>query len=420
MSWRCTPESFVAWTWRATKIGLYECAHLLIRPVWWCLSLVWLWPTARNSGDRRRILLLANNEMLALFAADLSADLAQDDRIELSFSSPAFVDRRVPNSQVVANAGLPQVGFLRALVTRWDLIINPDHFPSALFHPRIPKIFSAHGLFTGKRVRGALYEYGPRARRWNGRPIYKKIFASGAIERDCALRSAPSLAPVVAVTGSLQVDKLLTLNRRRDEIRKELAIPAGRKTLIVMSSWGPNCLLQRDAQRLFPVVRELTDEYHVFLAAHRNNFFRGASADRDWQGFRAEMTASGVTVLDAGDTWWPYLVAADIALCDYTSLSLYFAQLVRPIVFVKIQENDFFPGSPLLQLYEISPRLTEPQRLRSILAQAEHRYPLEKLRHIAEQTVSFREGAANRIRAAVAETVGLPSTTATSPNGCNG
>lgn len=418
MNLRLLPERIVGWAYRATKIGLFEIVHLLMRPVWCCQSLVWLWAAPRTSDRKRRVLLLANNEMLARFAGDLAEQLVQDDRLKLYFSRPPLVDRRVSTAAVVATAGLPYVGFLEALLTRWDLIINPDHFPSALFHPGIPKIFSAHGLFTGKRVRGALYEYGHRARRWNGRPVYQRILASGPIERRCALHFAPLLARTIAVTGSVQVDGLLKLNRRRDTVRETLGIPAGQKTLIVMSSWGPNCLLQRDGERVLSHVQALADEYTVFLAAHRNNFFRGKSGKRNWQRFRSELATSGVRVLDSRDDWWQYLVAADIAVCDFTSLSLYFAQCVRPMVFVSIREADFFPGSPLMQVYEISPKLTDPCRLRGVLAHAEQHYPLDELRRIAEQTVSFRGDAANRIRATVAETLGLPPKSPTSPMAC--
>lgn len=378
-------------------------------PLFWRLqSLRWP-PRARRAeaDSRKHVLLTAHNELMARYLREVADIVGQDRRVELALARAPFVDRGVPLEEIESRLGAPAIPFGRALMKEWDLVISADHYPAFLFHPRIKKLFVSHGIAVGLIREGSDYVYGERSITRSGEPLYAKMFAAGPAEQAFALGVNPRLEGAVSVVGSIETDAFLARNRRREEIRADLGVDPSDTVVIIMSTWGERSLIETVGLSLVEEAKRLEDGFHFILTIHPNNYTRAARG-RDWSRFMAEQRGDRVSVVGPREPVFDYLVAADIAVTDYTSLALYFAQLVRPLVFVRIDRSRFAADAPILRLYDLCPKLDEVSDLRHRLEEALKSYPLRRLEELAGETVAYRGRARQRVAEEIYGLLGLP------------
>lgn len=381
-----------------SPLAALRIAERFMRPVWWAMSLWRAVARRRRSGQRpRRVLLVAHNELMVRYLSEVVAALGNDPRMELRFARSPLVDRHVPSSVIAERLAVPTLSFGRALFQWWDLIISADHFPSSLFHPTIAKMFISHGLYSGKRFGENDYIYGERTFYAGGKLLYSVMLAAGEWEHRCALAVNPRLDGVVRVAGEMLVDRLLEHQELRGQIRERLGVGRDQRVLLIMSSWGERSLVQTVGRKLIEQAERLTGEYYVLVSIHPNNYTRGDRTS-ELQDFLSSKTGTRLHVVGQFEPWFEFLTAADVAISDHTSLCLYFAQLVRPLIFVPCDISAFTEGSPLPRLYEKLPKLDTVvdlnDALRTILAD----YPMHDLEDESRRMVSFKGEAHFNVR----------------------
>jgi len=288
----------------------------------------------------------------------------------------------------------------------WDLVVATDHFPVAAYHPRIPKLFVSHGLYTGKILAGSDYIYGPRALRWNGRPLYAVMFAAGKIERDCAVHVNPRLAGRIAIVGEPLVDLLLERNRNRCEIRTMLGL-GSKPVVLIMSSWGRHSLINTVGPSILETATDLIDKYHFILSLHPRNFTRGAKST-SFVEFLDQQRRVGITVVEMGEQWLDYLAAADLAISEFTSRCLYFLQLTRPLLLIPFSRELMFDDcSPMARLCQAVPQLKSHTQLEQAIREALSQPPSTEARNLAEEMVQNRNKSSQKIAERISAMLGL-------------
>jgi hypothetical protein len=378
---------------------LLPAVNVLITPLWWVLTAIWIASRRLPTSKRRvkQVLLVTHNELMARYLREV-ADLIRDDEgIALNVARAPFADSAVPLEQIVKRVEATPVPFWRALTRRWDLIVFADHYPASLFHPRIKKLFVSHGLFAGIILGGSNYIYGARAVRRTGVPMFSKMLASGPAEARCALNINPVLEDTLAFVGSPTVDRLRERARRRAEIRAALGIGTDDVVVMMMSSWGEQSLIQTVGTSLVEAAQGLTDRYHFILTIHPNNYTRAAD-ETDWAAFMARQAGPRFSVVGQYDDWEDFVVAADIGVTDYTSLALYLAQRLRPLIFVPVDLSRFVPGAPIALLYEFSPKLDDVGDLDRSLREALSEFSVEKATELARDVVAYPGEGDERMR----------------------
>lgn len=381
---------------------LYPAALLLVRPIWWWQSLRrWLSRRAARASStdkERRVLLLAHNELMARYAATVEQALRNDDRVSFYLARPPLVEGKIRSSEIRNRITASSVSFWRSLWVSWDLIVATDHYPVAAYHPRTPKVFVSHGFNSGKKLGTSDYVHGKRALRWNGSSIYTAMFAAGRLEHDYAISINPALGRCISIVGDPFVDRLLERNRQRQSIRRHFGA-AGRRVALIMSSWGPESLIRTQGTSFLRIASGLRDEYHFVFSFHPNNLTR-SSGEFDGNAFLADVERAGASVIGRGEDWVDYLVAADVAISDFTSLCLYFLQLKRPILMVPFDcERMFDEGAPIRRLYQLVPKLAAPVDFEATIADALARPVGRELERLADELVDCR-GRAIEARAA--------------------
>ncbi|MFT5522668.1 MAG: hypothetical protein ACI9G1_002758 [Pirellulaceae bacterium] len=333
--------------------SLYPLAQMFARPLWWAIT-----PPARGAGgrrgERRRVLLVYYNKLTARYVKHVAEILKDDPRVELVVTRAPFVDREseVDDFDDQQSFNIPHIPFVHALTKWWDLVVFADHYPAVMFHPSIPKVFVTHGMFAGRRFGDINYVYGRRAVSADGSPMFTRMFAAGELERQCVRDINPSLMSRVAVTGDILADELILRQPSRSQIREQLQLGADERVVMLMSSWGPDSLIQKHGSRFFEEAAALSETYRLVLSIHPNNWTRKIESDRSWLSALRRCEELGVTLV-SGIDWQDYVIAADLFVADYTSLGLYASLMNRPMVMVPFDVAQFTPGSPIVHLSKL-------------------------------------------------------------------
>jgi len=316
-----------------------------------------------EQGDVKRILLVAKYR-LSIYYAFHHVELLEDDpRLTFYITSPRKMRNTCLHEIHRMGMNIRYVNLWNAITSNWNLISFPHHCLGALFHPSIPKIFIAHGLENGKKIlRDTAYTYSWKAILHNQETYYTRFFATSRDEFHIAAadKHGKAFANKIVVTSEAMALTLLDKNRHREKVRSDLGIKSNeRKVVLIMSTWGGKSLLRTIAPAIIDTAASLNTKYRFFVFAHAHNF-------RNKKGLTIlnAIKAIGMDVIDPGpSSWIPYAVAADLAISDKTSLSLYFSLLHKPLMFTQIGEEEFVEGSPFMRLYNVSPKLIDPRDL---------------------------------------------------------
>jgi hypothetical protein len=318
---------------------------------------------ALKRRDVKRILLVVKYRLAIFYALHHIELLSDDPSLIFYISSPKKLRSTCLYEIGKINVKIHYVNLWDAITSYWDLISFPHHCLGAFFHPSIPKIYIAHGLENGKKIAGGVgYVYGWKAILKNQESYYKKILATSYDEFNIARsdKRYKAFKDKIVVTSEAMALKLLEKNKYRKEIRENLGVKSREyKAILIMATWGPDSLLFTVGPAIIEKARKISAKYRFFIFAHAHNF-----EHKDTLKILKEIKAKGFKVIDPGESSWiPYAVAADLAISDKTSLSLYFSLLHKPIIFTHINEKEFVKGTPFVRLYRVSPKLSAPENL---------------------------------------------------------
>ena len=323
--------------------------------------------TALEKGNVKRILLVVKYRLSIFYAFHHVKLLEEDPSLSFYITSPKKMRNICLHEIGKMDVKIHYVNLWDAITSDWDLISFPHHCFGAFFHPSIPKVFIPHGLENGKKIAGGVgYVYGWKAILKDQESYYTKILATSYDELNIARadKHGRAFTNKIIVTSEAMALKLLEKNQDREKIRADLQIESNeRKTILIMATWGAGSLLRTIGPAIIERAMKLTTKYRFFIFAHAHNF-----QHKNTLNILNEIKARGIQVIDPGpSSWIPYAVAADLAVSDKTSLSLYFSLLHRPIIFTHINEEEFVEGTPFIRLYNMSPKLFGPEKLEDLI-----------------------------------------------------
>ncbi|MEA3359122.1 MAG: CDP-glycerol glycerophosphotransferase family protein [Thermodesulfobacteriota bacterium] len=342
--------------------------------------------TALKRDNGKRILLVVKYRLAIFYALHHIELLANDPSLSFYITSPKKMRHICLHEIGKMDIKIHYVNLWDAITSDWNLISFSHHCLGAFFHPSIPKIYIAHGLENGKKIAGGVgYVYGWKAILKDQESYYTKIFATSYDEFNIAKadKHYRAFTNKIVVTSEAMALKLLEKNQDREKIRENLGIKSNEhKVVLIMSTWGADSLLFSIGPAIIKLATKLTEKYRFFIFAHAHNF-----EHKDTLSILNQIKAKGIEVIDPGpSSWIPYAVAADLAVSDKTSLSLYFSLLHKPIIFTHIEEEEFVEGTPFIRLYNVSPKLLAPEDLESQIEKCLQSDYASPIKLFAEQT----------------------------------
>lgn len=306
------------------------------------------------------------------------------------------------SEEVIALATDLGIAFVKpfdAVLADWDLIVFADHFAARHFQKKVPKVLFPHGIEELAPVsNGEGYQYA-YAHHFDEKhsPFYAIIFEASHSLRNRVVDRVPQLATSIRVVGSLLIDEMLQFKAQRSEIRRRLGIADDETVVLISGAHGSESTWSSIGKKLMDEVVKLTPRYKFILTAHPHHWDKaghGGGVVGQWlKGFCSDKVIVHLPSEDLST----YLVAADLAVADYSSIGIYYMFLDLPTLFIPLRENVISSQSTLWRFYLSSPKLVDVTTLEDSLQGLRDRYPKSVVESLKAEVTSHIGGSQARV-----------------------
>jgi hypothetical protein len=363
-------------------------------PVLWLFAIIDLYKKKLLIGNKKRILFISQNCIAADHIKLILNLFKEDDNLHFFVTNDKFNNVHYSREDIEESLQIPYINVIQSLSKYWDLIIYVNHpWGFALyFPPFIKKIYINHGICTGKinNDKGEDGVYGSsRVIRPYNKPFYNFMFSSSFFEKNQAIKATPQLNNRILVTGFLRADLLFDLqNKNRAEIRRKLGYTDKQFLIHIISTWGPHSLFQTLGEELLLEAVNLSSKYKFQFSLHPRHDEFGDIKGRKRADILKRYSNLGIDIVD-DLAWDEYVVAADLAISDHTSIGLYYLLLNKPLILVPINSEAFIAGSALDQLLNSTIRLNSPNQLEQCIEISKKYNISEPLTHLKNTVLSY-------------------------------
>ncbi|MBB4923061.1 hypothetical protein [Kitasatospora kifunensis] len=196
----------------------------------------------------------------------------------------------------------------------------------------------------------------------DGAPIADAMVLSHPEQLGRLREACPQAVPTAVLAGDPCFDRILTARRYRERYRRALGVRRGQRLVLLNSTWNPTSLFGDGGREdvlplLLPrLTEELpVDEYRLAAVLHPNIWHgHGHGQIRLWLD-RARR--AGLTLVDPLDGWRQALIASDLLLGDFGSVSYYAAALGIPVLLGAAPLDVLGASSPVAEFVRQAPLL---------------------------------------------------------------
>jgi hypothetical protein len=316
------------------------------------------WNTRRHA---RTALVVAHSVTALQRLLDVTDLFAGDQRVQTVFTQgPGIFSAGV--RELLDGLGAAVVPWHQAVRTSFDVALASGY--SGLAELRAPVVVLPHGAGYNKFVssstsatfRAEVPIYGISGQNLvrDGRVLPSTIVLAHDDERITLKNNCADALPAALVAGDPCLDRLTQSKGKRAEYRERLGVEAGRKLLVVSSTWGYDSLYGADSDVLDRLADEASStELAVLVMLHPNVWFGHSPWQvRSW--FKQYKNA-GFHLLEPHLDWRSYLLCADWFIGDHGSISLYAATLEPAQLRTAFSLDSVVPGSALEMLHAAIP-----------------------------------------------------------------
>jgi hypothetical protein len=221
----------------------------------------------------------------------------------------------------------------------------------------------------------------------NGRLIPSVLVLSHTEQRQRLARSCPEALPVALVAGDPCFDRIALSQPLKESYRHAFGLTENQRLVVVSSTWGEKSLFGRCAELPMRLAEELPlDEFRIAVALHPNIWFGHSPGQvRAWL---ADWARAGIVVLPPEEGWRAALIASDLVVGDYGSVTFYAAAQGAPLLLASRPTELLDPDSPIAALLAAAPDLDPKQPLLDQVQDTIDQYAPERYAHIIAQTTS--------------------------------
>lgn len=365
-------------------------------------------------GRCRRVLFVVHNVTSSTRLLDVIPLFRGDFRIQMLATCTGSSPFQYGVARLLERMGLPVLPWEQALATSVDLAISAS-FGGQLDRISGQLVVLSHGVGYNKKLAVAgspdhhafglspQWLLGPR-----GSPVADAIVLSHPEQAERLRRACPDAAHTAVVAGDPCFDRMLAALPYRDRYRRTLDVRRGQRLVVLNSTWNPESLAgDADDDVLPALLARLTselpvDEYRLAAVLHPNIWNgHGPGQVRSWMD---RACRAGLTVVDPLTAWRQTLIAADLVIGDFGSVTYYAAALGIPVLLGTAGLDNLSAASPIADFVRRAPVLDPYGDLGKQLERAvtEHR----PLPGPAELTTSVPGQAAALLRALFYEAIG--------------
>jgi hypothetical protein len=240
-----------------------------------------------------------------------------------------------------------------------------------------------------------------------GELIASSLVFSHEEQVDRLRESCPVAVDAAVVAGDPCLDRMLASTVLRGVYRQAIGVRPGQRLVFVSSTWGEESLygrvpdIVRDLREQLPL-----DDFVVAVALHPNAW----AAHSPWQikMWLAACARSEVVVFPGEEGWRAGLIASDLVVGDYGSVTFYAAAIDRPVLLAVWPDQIVDPISPIGKLIREADRVDYRRPLADQISDAITRGQSPAVRAVAQLATSQPGKAAGLLRQEFYRLLDLP------------
>ncbi|MFI6444131.1 hypothetical protein [Kitasatospora sp. NPDC050543] len=375
-------------------------------------------------GRCRRVLLIVHNVTAATRLLDVIPLFRDDLRVQLLATCTGSSPFQAGVAELLAAVGVPVLPWEQAVGTPVDLAVSAS-LGGELDAVQGKLAVLSHGVGYNKRL--ATPDTGHRtpdtghpapvfglAPQWllsDGVPVADAMVLSHPEQFERLSEACPEAVPTAVLGGDPCFDRILAAARHRERYRRALGVRHGQRLVLLNSTWNPSSLFgDGGPEDVLPLLlprltAELpADEYRVAAVLHPNIWHgHGPGQIRLWLD-RARR--AGLALVDPLEGWRQALIAADLVLGDFGSVSYYAAACGTPVLLGAPSTDGLGPSTPVAAFVREAPVLDPYAELLPQLEKVlNHHQPMSGPR---ELTSSVPGRAARLLRGIFYGLIGIP------------
>ena len=350
-------------------------------------------------SKKTRILFVAKN-MLSLKCFKSYYDLLKEENLYIYITnSPSCRSDEI--EKIKKNCGKEFIKFTKSRLMPWKLIIFSDHDTMYKFSTMPKKLRISHGIYGSKLVDGVPYRYDKKWVEYRGKNFYTAILEPSIYSYKFAIKHNPNLKNVVKVVGDIEADNLLKLEVKREDIRDAFGYNKNDFVILVQSTYGENSLMETIGKELINKCVELSkkNKWKFIFQTHPNYWDGPVSKIKPYGKFLlTKKDCKNVIIITPKEHWAKYMVASDIAITDHTSLSMTYALLKKPLLFVNIPGIRLIKNNPGERLYLKMPKINNIEEIEDKIRFANRNFKKDFLDNTIGDILSYSGESSKRIK----------------------
>jgi len=320
---------------------------------------------ARNRTVRweRTVLAVVHTVTAGTRLGDVVPLLEPDPRIQVVFTWAPSSANAGGVREFLHRLGGVTIPWRQATAERFDLAVAA--WDGRLHELHAPVLSLPHGVGAGKLIR-RWDGFGPEAPRETAAPDRARLVYRGRVIPSAVIvptwrqlaqlgKACPEAEGIAVVGGDPCCDRLVASLPLRPEYRRAVGT-AGRRLVVVSSTWGQGSLLQRGPGLIMRILDGLpAGAFQVAAVIHPNAW--ACHGQRAICGWLAGAVRRGLVLVPPEDGWRALLAAADLVIGDHGSVTCYGAAAGVPVLLASFPEHDIDPETPPAQLGRLAGRL---------------------------------------------------------------
>lgn len=291
--------------------------------------------------------------------------LESDHRLQVVFAVPPTADGAICNGaeELLRAQGAFVLPWHQAVRQEFDLILAASPAGVSQLYGRV--LLMGHGAGSVRpllRARSAgmlarpSHDLDHEALMRRGRLVPSAIALAHDSELAVLRHSCPDAIPVAVVAGDICYDRLAASVQFREHYRSALGVGREQKLVTVTSTWQPESALGQHPDLLDRLLKVLpSKEYRVAAIMHPNIWsVHGAWQVRAWL---ASCLAKGLLLIPPEEGWRAAVIAADLVIGDYGSVTRYGVAFGAPTLLAALPDKDVRRGGVAYELGRRAPRL---------------------------------------------------------------
>jgi hypothetical protein len=340
--------------------------------------------------------------------------LEADHRVQVVFTVPEPPESWRASHDFVEGLGGVVIPWSQARQSSFDLAIAGGQF--GIDEVDAPVMLLPHGYGFGQyrlRPRAAgddrelVMNLGREQLMRDGRVRAEVIVLIHEAEREILAHSCPPALPRALVAGNITFDSMMAGVGQRDQYRKALHVTGHQKLVVVSSTWTSASAFGRDPALFERILSELPPQEHRVVGLLHPNIW-SHHGRRQVLAWLRDCRHAGLGLVPPQAGWQGALIAADLVIGDYGSVTGYAAGLGNPVLIAAEPDDAPLRGSPSEALLDAAPRW---DRTRALLPQWEQlaaAHTPDRYAELRARLTSRPGQAAAILRQAMYGVLGLP------------